>query len=67
MNDICLRAQTVVGIGPITAAALYGAIGDGNNFNNSRHFSAWCGLVPKQNSTGGKSVLLGITKRGNPY
>ncbi|MFH0266261.1 IS110 family RNA-guided transposase [Vibrio rumoiensis] len=67
LNDICLRAQTVVGIGPITAAALYAAIGNGHNFSNGRHFSAWCGLVPKQHSTGGKSVLLGITKRGNPY
>lgn len=67
LNETCSRAQTVVGIGPITAAALYGAIGDGHNFANGRHFSAWCGLVPRQNSTGGKNVLLGITKRGNPY
>lgn len=66
-NEVCKRAMTVIGIGPITAAAIYASVGSGNNFHNGRHFSAWCGLVPKQHSTGGKSVLLGISKRGNPY
>ena len=66
-NEVCKRARSVIGIGPITAAAIYAAIGSGKNFFNGRHFSAWCGLVPRQHSTGGKSVLLGITKRGNPY
>ncbi len=66
-NIICQRAQSVVGIGPITAAAIYASIGRGENFHNGRHFSAWCGLVPKQNSTGGKTVLSGISKRGNSY
>lgn len=65
--DICVRIQTITGVGPITAAAVYSAIGNGKNFANGRHFAAWCGLVPRQHSTGGKTVLSGISKRGNPY
>ncbi len=65
--EVCQRAQTVVGIGPITAASIYAAIGLGKNFQNGRHFAAWCGLVPRQHSTGGKANLSGITKRGNAY
>jgi transposase len=65
--EICQRAQTVIGIGPITAASIYAAIGSGENFKNGRHFAAWCGLVPRQHSTGGKTMLSGITKRGNSY
>ena len=42
-------------------------MGDPNNFKNGRHFSAWLGLVPRQNSSGGKSKLLGISKRGDKY
>ncbi len=64
-NHICQIAQSVVGIGPITALALYAAIGSGTQFKSGRHFSAWCGLVPRQYSTGGKSQLYGITKKGN--
>ena len=43
------------------------AIGDGAAFHKGREFAAWLGLIPKQYSTGGKTKLLGITKRGNPY
>lgn len=64
-NEVCQRAMTVPGIGPINAATLYASIGNGRAFRNGRHFAAWCGLVPRQNSTGGKTVLGGITKRGN--
>ncbi|WP_133151321.1 transposase, partial [Vibrio sp. 10N.222.55.C12] len=39
--------------------------GNGKHFANGRHFAAWCGLVPRQHSTGGKSVLYGISKKGN--
>jgi len=42
------------------------AISNGQAFENGRQFSAWLGLVPRQNSSGGKSRLLGITKRGDP-
>jgi transposase len=47
-------------------SALYAA-GDGENFVNGRHLSAWFGLVLGQHSTGGKPRLLNISKRGNSY
>jgi transposase len=43
------------------------SIGDAKSFKNGRQVSAWIGLVPKQNSTGGKTVLLGMSKRGDSY
>lgn len=66
-NDVCRRLDDVLGIGPITASAVYAAAGNGQDFVNGRHFSAWLGLVPGQHSSGGKAVLLGISKRGNAY
>ncbi len=66
-HEVCRRLDEVLGIGPITASATYAAAGDGKEFQNGRHFSAWMGLVPGQHSTGGKTVLLGISKRGNGY
>ncbi|MGI2050024.1 IS110 family transposase [Shewanella oncorhynchi] len=66
-NLIYQRLQTIPGVGPVTATAIYAAVGDGKDFSNGRHFSAWCGLVPKQHSSGGKDNLLGISKRGNAY
>lgn len=66
-QDICQRLSTMTGIGPIIATALYAGIGDGKAFNSGRHVSAWLGLVPGQNTTGGKPTLLGISKRGNTY
>lgn len=66
-NDVCQRLDDILGIGPITASATYAAAGNGHDFANGRHFSAWLGLVPGQHSTGGKQVLLGISKRGNRY
>lgn len=66
-NEICQRLDGILGIGPITATATYAAAGDGKDFVNGRHFSAWLGLVPGQRSTGGKATLLGISKRGNAY
>ena len=66
-NDVCQRLDEILGIGPIIASATYAAAGDGEDFVNGRHFSAWLGLVPGQHSTGGKAVLLGISKRGNAY
>ncbi len=56
------RLLTVPGIGPLTAA-----IGNGIAFRKGRDLAAWLGLVPQQHSTGGKSRLMGISKRGNPY
>lgn len=66
-NEVCERLDEVLGIGPLTASATYAAGGDGKAFVNGRHFSAWVGLVPRQHSTGGKTTLLGISKRGNTY
>jgi len=61
------RIQKIPGVGQITATAIIAAIGDPRSFKNGRQFSAWLGLVPRQNSSGGKTVLLGITKRGDSY
>ena len=61
------RLTSVPGIGPLTASALVAAIGEGNAFRRGRDLSAWLGLVPRQSSTGGRTRLLGISKRGNVY
>lgn len=63
----CVRLQTIPGIGKITATAIVAAVGEGEVFKKGRHFSAWLGLVPKQNSSGEKNRLLGISKRGDRY
>jgi len=60
-----LGAETQVGV--INATALVAAIGDGSAFAKGRDLSAWLGLVPRQHSRGGKTKLLGISKRGNQY
>jgi transposase len=57
----------VPGIGPLAATAILAAVGDGKQFRRARDMAAWLGLTPAQYSTGGKSTLLGISKRGNPY
>lgn len=61
------KLASVPGIGPLTASALIASIGDAKSFKNGRQLAAWLGLVPKQNSSGGKNVLLGISKRGDTY
>jgi transposase len=61
------RLQAIPGIGPITASALVASVGDAKVFHNGRQFAASLGLVPRQNSTGGKTSLLGISKRGDRY
>lgn len=63
----CKRLASIPGVGVITASAIVAAIGDGKMFKCGRDFAAWLGLVPKQHSTGGRSTLLGISKRGNTY
>lgn len=59
------RLLQIRGIGPITALAIYAAVGNGSQFKNARQLAAWIGLVPKQFGTGGKVQLGGISKRGN--
>lgn len=66
-NEVSRRLETIPGIGPLTASALVASAGDPRNFKNARQFAAWIGLVPHQNSSGGKTQLLGISKRGNVY
>jgi transposase len=66
-SEPCQRVPAVEGIGPLTATALVAAMSDGKAFKNGRQFAAWLGLVPRQHSTGGKTRLLGISKRGDPY
>ena len=61
------RLLTIPGIGPKGATALVAAIGDIRAFKNGRELAAWLGLVPRQHSTGGKTRLLGISKRGDVY
>ncbi len=61
------KAATLLGIGPTTASALVASVGEFGQFANARQFGAWLGLVPSQNSTGGKAKLGGITKRGDDY
>ena len=66
-SELSRKLEMVPGIGPITASALVATVGDAKSFENGRQLAAWLGLVPKQNSSGGKSVLLGISKRGDSY
>lgn len=66
-NALSRKLEAVPGIGPLTASALAASIGDAKNFANGRQLAAWLGLVPKQHSTGGKTNLQGISKRGDPY
>ncbi|TQV67723.1 IS110 family transposase [Denitrobaculum tricleocarpae] len=64
-DEICRRLRSIPGIGPITATALVAAVGNASGFSRGRDLAAWLGLVPRQFSTGGKTKLLGISKRGN--
>lgn len=66
-NEATRRLMQVEGVGPITATAVVATIGNGHAFQHGRQFAAWVGLVPKQHSTGGKTVLGRITKHGNVY
>jgi transposase len=63
----CERLVSVPGIGPIISSAMVGAIGNGDAFSKGRDFAAWLGLVPKQISTGDRTILGKISKRGNRY
>jgi transposase len=63
----CERLMTVPGVGPIISSAMVAAIGAGDAFSKGRDFGAWLGLVPKQLSTGDRTILGSISKRGNRY
>jgi transposase len=66
-SPVSQALATVPGIGPITATALLASLGDGKAFASARQVSAWLGLAPRQDSSGGKPKLLGISKRGDVY
>jgi len=63
----CERMMSVPGIGPIISSATVAAIGTGDVFSKGRDFAAWLGLVPRQISTGDRTILGKISKRGNRY
>lgn len=66
-SDACKRLMTIPGMGAMSATALVAAVADAKVFGNGREMAAWLGLVPRQYSTGGKTRLLGISKRGDSY
>lgn len=66
-NEASQKLEAIPGIGPITASAIVATVGDAREFKNGRQLAAWFGLVPKQCSSGGKQLLLGISKRGDIY
>jgi transposase len=66
-NELSKRLDAVAGVGPITATAMVASFGDGREFDNGRQMAACVGLVPRQHSSGGKTRLLGISKRGDVY
>lgn len=66
-DEASRRLATVPGVGPITASAIAAAVPDASAFKSGRQFAAWLGLVPGQNSTGGKERLGRITKSGDRY
>ena len=61
------RLASIPGVGVINATALLAAVGDGSAFAKGRDLASWLGLTPRQHSTGGKTKMLGISKRGNRY
>lgn len=61
------RLMSIPGVGPLTASAAAAMVGNASAFRNGRQFAAWAGLVPRQNSSGGKRQLGSITKKGDPY
>ena len=63
----CERLMSVPGVGPIISSAMVAAIGAGDAFSKGRDFAAWLGLVPRQMSTGDRTILGKISKRGNRY
>ena len=63
----CQRLMSIPGVGPIISSAMVAAIGTGEAFSKGRDFAAWLGLVPRQISTGDRTVLGKISKRGNRY
>lgn len=66
-NETSRRLDAIPGVGPALATALVASVPDPKIFRSARDFAAWIGLVPKQNSSGGKEKLGGVTKQGDRY
>ena len=66
-SELSKRIDEVAGVGPITATAMVASFGEAREFDNGRQLAACVGLVPRQHSSGGKTRLLGISKRGDSY
>jgi len=66
-TEVGRRLMAVPGVGPVLASAMVASVPDPHAFKSGRNLAAWIGLVPRQNSTGGKARLGGITKQGNRY
>ena len=66
-TEIGRRLMDIPGVGPVLASALVATITDPQSFSSGRNLAAWIGLVPRQNSSGGKERLGGITKQGDRY
>jgi transposase len=66
-SPVSRQLEAIPGVGPLIATALVASIPDPQAFRSGRDLSAWIGLVPKQNSTGGKEKLGSISKAGNRY
>jgi transposase len=66
-NVVSRRLESIPGVGPIIASAIAASVTDARQFRNGRQFAAWLGIVPRQNSSGGKERLGRITKWGDSY
>ena len=66
-TDVGRRLMDIPGVGPVLASAIVAAVPAPSMFKSGRNLAAWIGLVPRQNSSGGKERLSGITKQGNRY
>jgi len=66
-TEVGRRLMEIPGVGPLLASAMVAAVADPAAFKTGRNLAAWIGLVPKQNSSGGKERLGGITKQGDRY
>lgn len=66
-DERCKNLETIPGIGKLTSTAFVASVGNAEVFTKGKQLSAWLGVVPKQNSSGGKTRLQGISKRGDRY
>jgi len=67
LDERCRRLAEVEGVGPLTATALVAAVGNATEFKSGRELAAYLGLVPRHRASGGRTTLLGISKRGDRY